>query len=83
MIDLIVNATDLLRDSTANRFNESLSQKLRDDLLPQVVLQLCNPSNIFNDVSHDEHRNPQVLVPVAKIPRDKKTLLRLAASPPS
>ena len=37
MIDLGLDASDLLNDSPANRFNESESKYLRDEPLPQAV----------------------------------------------
>ena len=55
MIDLGLDASDLLNDSPANRFNESESQQLRDEPLPQVVTKLYDPSNVFDDVSNDEN----------------------------
>ena len=63
MIDLGLDASDLLIDSPANRFNESESQKLHDEPLPQVIPKLYDPSNVFDDVSNDENRNPQVQNP--------------------
>ena len=60
MIDLGLDASDLLNDSPANRFNESESQKLRDEPLPQAVMKLYDPGNVFDGVSNDENRNPQV-----------------------
>ena len=45
MIDLGLDASDLLNDSPANRFSESESQKHRDEPLPQVVPKLYDPSN--------------------------------------
>ena len=80
MIDLGLDASDLLNDSPANRFNESESQTLRDEPLPQAVTKLYDPSNAFDDVSHDESRNPQVQIPGVQIPKNKKVFLRPAAS---
>ena len=40
MIDLGLDASDLLIASPAYRFNESESQKLRDEPLPQAVTKL-------------------------------------------
>ena len=54
MIELGLDASDLLNDSPANRFNESESQ----------------------------NRNPQVQIPDVQMPKNKKVLLRPAASPP-
>ena len=82
MIDLCLDASDLLNDSPANRFNESESQKLRDEPLPQAVTKLYDPSNVFDGVSNDENRNPQVQPSDAQILKNKKVLLRPAASPP-
>ena len=53
MIDLGLDASDLINDLPANRFNELESQKLRDEPLPQAVTKLYDPSNVFGDVSHD------------------------------
>ncbi len=53
-------ASKPLNDSPAKRFNESSSYKLRDQLLSQVAPKVYDPSNVFDDVSHDENRNPQV-----------------------
>ena len=81
MIDLGLDSSDLLKDSPANRFNEQESQKLRDEPLPQAVTKLYYPS-IFDDVSNDENRNPQVQLSDVQILTNKKVLLRPAASPP-
>ena len=62
MIDLGLDASDLLNDLPANRFNESKSQKLRDEPLQQVVPKLYYPSNVFDNVSNEENRNPQVQI---------------------
>ena len=77
MIDLGLDASDLLNDSP-----ESESQKLRDEPLPQAVTKLDDPSNVFNDVSNGENRNPQVPLSDVQILKNKKVLLRPAASPP-
>ena len=82
MIDLGLDASDLLIASPANRFNESESQKLSDEPLPQAVTKLYDPSNVFDDVSHDKNRNPQVPLSNVQILKNKKVLLRPAASPP-
>ena len=82
LIDLGLDTSDLLNDSPANRFNESESQKLRDEPLSQAVTKLQDPSNVFDDDSHDENRNPQVQLSHVQIPTNKKVLLRQAASPP-
>ena len=82
MIGLGLDASDLLNDSPANRFNESESQKLRDELLPQAATKLYDPSNVFDDVRHDENRNPQVQLSDVQILTNKKVLLRPVASPP-
>ena len=82
MIDLGLDASDLLIASPAYRFNESESQKLRDEPLPQAVTKLYDPSNFSDDVSNDENRNPQILLSDVQIPKNKKVLLRPAASPP-
>ena len=68
-----------------NRFNEKESQKLRDEQLPQVVPKQYDPSNVFDDVSHDKNRNPQVQIlqlSDVQILKNKKVLLRPAARPP-
>ncbi len=52
-------ASRLLNDSPAKRINESTSYKLRDQPLSQVAPNMYNPSNVSDDVSHDEDRNPQ------------------------
>ena len=59
IIDLGLDASDLLYDSPTNRFNELESQKLRDEPLPQAVTKLYDPSNVLDHVSHDENRNAQ------------------------
>ena len=69
MIDLGLDASDLLNDSPANRFNESESHKRRDEPLPQVVPKLYDPSNFLDDVSHEENRYPQVRNPDVQIPK--------------
>ena len=61
MIDLGLDASDLLIASPAYRFNESELQKLRDEPLPQAVTKLYDPSNVSDDVSNDENRNIQIL----------------------
>ncbi len=53
-------ASQPLSNSPAKRFNESLSYKLRDQPLLQVVPKMYYPSNVFDDTSQDENRNPQV-----------------------
>ena len=82
MIDLCLDASDLLNDSPANRFNESESQKLCDEPLQQAVTKLYDPSNVFDGVSNDENRNSQVQPSDVQILKNKKVLLRPAASPP-
>ena len=44
-------ASQLLNASPANRFNESISQKQREESLPQVVSGVYNHSNVFDDAS--------------------------------
>ncbi len=43
---------------------------------------MYDPSNVFDDVSHDENRNPQVQVAGAQILKDIKVILREATNPP-
>ena len=53
-------ASQLLNASPAKRFNESISQKQREELLPQVVSGVYDHSNVFDDAIQDENRNPYV-----------------------
>jgi hypothetical protein len=53
-------ASKLLNDSPAKRFNESSSYKLCNQLLLQVAQKMYYPSNVFDNVSNDVNRNPQV-----------------------
>ena len=45
-------------------------------------MKLYDPSNVFDGVSNDENRNPQVPLSDVQILKNKKVLLRPAASPP-
>ena len=83
MIDLCLDASDLLNDSPANRFNESESQKLRDEPLQQAVTKLYDPSNVFDGVSNDENRNPQVQPSDVQILKNKKVLLAFYVRQPA
>ena len=74
-------ASQPLSDSPAKRFNESSSYKLRDQPLSQVAPKMYDPSNVFDDVSHDENRNPQVQQSGAQIPKDIKVILHQSTSP--
>ena len=53
-------ASQPLSDAPAKYFNELSSYKLRDQPLSQVAPKMYDPSNVFDDASHDENRNPQV-----------------------
>jgi hypothetical protein len=74
-------ASQPLNDSSAKRFNELPSYELRDQPLSQVVPKMYDPSNVFDDVSHDENRNPQVQQSGAQIPKDIKVILHQSTSP--
>jgi hypothetical protein len=81
-LDPPVNASKLPNDSPADRFNESVSYQLRDEALSQVVPKMYDPSNVLDDVIHDENRNPTVQAAEAQILKDNKVILRQAVSPP-
>ena len=59
-------ASQLLNASPAKRFNESISQKQREELLPQVVSGVYDHSNVFDDAIQDENRNLYVRDPGAQ-----------------
>ncbi len=50
-------ASQLLNASPAKRFNESISQKQREELLTQIVSGVYDPSNDVDDAMY-ENRNP-------------------------
>ena len=57
------------------------SYELRDQPLSQVVPKMYDPSNVFDDASHDhENRNPQVQRSGAQIPKDTKVILHQSTS---
>ncbi len=66
----------------AERVDESTLYKLLDQPLSQVVLKMYDPSNVFDDVSHDENRNIQVQVAGAQIQKYIKVILHQSTSPP-
>ena len=53
-------ASQRLNASPANRFNESISQKQREELLTQIVSGVYDHSNVVDDDIQDENRNPYV-----------------------
>ena len=53
------DASQLLNASPAKRFNESISQKQREESLQQVVLGVYDHSVVDNAIQ-DENRNPYV-----------------------
>ena len=53
-------ASQLLNASPAKRFNESISQKQREELLTQIVSGVYDHSNVVDDAIQDENRNPYV-----------------------
>jgi hypothetical protein len=59
-------ASQLLNDSPAKRFNESISQKQREELLTQIVSGVYDHSNVVDDAIQDENRNPYVRYPGAQ-----------------
>ncbi len=59
-------ASQLLNASSAKCFNESISEKQREELLMQIVLGVYDPSNVVDDAIQDENRNPYVRYPVAQ-----------------
>jgi hypothetical protein len=74
-------ASQPLNDSSAKRFNELPSYEPRDQQLSQVVPKMYDPSNVSDDASHDENRNPQVQRSGAQIPKDIKVILHQSTSP--
>jgi len=59
-------ASQLLNASPAKRFNESISQKQREELLTQIVSGVYDHSNVVDDAIQDENRNPYVRYPGAQ-----------------
>jgi hypothetical protein len=59
-------ASQLLNASPSKHFNESISQKPREELLTQVVSGVYDHSNVVDDAIQDENRNPYVLYPGAQ-----------------
>jgi hypothetical protein len=57
--------SQLLNASPAKRFNESISQKQREELLTQIVSGVYDHSNVVDDAIQDENRNPYVRYPGA------------------
>ena len=53
-------ASQLLNVPPAKRFNESMSQKQREESLSQIVSGVYNHSNVVDDAIQDENRNPYV-----------------------
>ncbi len=55
-------ASQLLNVSPAQHFNESfnesISQKQREELLKQIDSGVYDPSNVIDDAIQDENRNP-------------------------
>ena len=60
------SASQLLNASPAKRFNESMSQKQPEELLPQVVSGVYDHINVIDDAIQDENRNPHVRDPGAQ-----------------
>ncbi len=59
-------ASQLLNALPAKRFNESILQKQREELLTQIVSGVYNHSNVLDDAIQDENRNPYVRYQVAQ-----------------
>ena len=59
-------ASQLLNASPAKRFNESISQKQREESLQQVVWGVYDHNNVVDDAIRDENRNPHVRDPGAQ-----------------
>ncbi len=53
-------ASQPLNASPAKRFNESISQKQREELLMQIVSGVYNPTNVVKDAIQVENSNPYV-----------------------
>jgi hypothetical protein len=60
MTNPLDGASQLLNASPAKSFNESISQKQREELLTQIVSGVYNHSNVVNNAIQDENRNPYV-----------------------
>jgi hypothetical protein len=58
MINPRDGASQLLNAAPAKRFNESISQKQREELLTQIVSGVYNHSNVVDNAIQDENRNP-------------------------
>ena len=59
-------ASQLLNGPPAKRFNESISQKQREESLTQVISGVYDHSNVPDDAIQDENRNPYVHDPGAQ-----------------
>ena len=66
--------SQLLNALPAKRFNESISQKQQEQLLPQVVSGVYDHSNVFDDAIQGENRNPYVQDPGAQTLGIKKVV---------
>ncbi len=58
--------SQLLNASPAKHFNESISQKQREELLKQIVSGVYDPSNFVDYAIQDENINPYVRYPGAR-----------------
>ena len=58
MTNPLDGASQLLNVSPAKRFNESILQKQREEMLTQIVSGVYNPINVIDDAIQDENRNP-------------------------
>ena len=67
--------SQLLNVQPAKRLNESISQNHPEELLQHIVLGAYDPSNVQDDASQDENRNPYVQYPGVQIPRYRRSFL--------
>ena len=67
-------ALQLLNVPPAKRFNESIMQKQREELLLQVVSGVYDHFNVFDDAIQDENRNPYVQDPALGIEKLGRSL---------
>ena len=56
-------ASQLLNAAPAKHFNESISQKQREESLTQIVSGVYDHSNVVDDAIQDENRNSYVRYP--------------------
>ena len=67
-------ASQLLNALPAKRFNESILQKQREELLTQIVSGVYDPSNVVDDAIQDKNRNPCVQYPSTQTLRIEKVV---------